>query len=333
MKQKIYLFLVTAILLSLLCAPAVCALPEENDSMERGGETTIEADAVPLLELPAAEIRLRAAGDQRSGAVFQVPHEQIQEAIAQVNSGDVVRITAVAGGNSEQPASRVSTVLRKESLAEVAERTDVELEVASGLGKVIFPNAAISSLAETAAGDDVELLQKEIGKGPGNSEEDQAFLEKILNSGLTLTEAQIQESPVTTAALISNGEKITDWGGEAIRISLPAGMGDYEAGKCYQVFQFDEDMNMTEHAGYCVMGEDGSLQVEVSVTQLGAFVALAEEAAESVKNEPVPMVASPLVALTDTGDSEKGMVYAGGAVVLALAAAAAGTVLKRREKP
>lgn len=337
MKQKMLLFPVAAILLSLLCVPGAYASPgpSEGDSMERGDEQlSIQENEIPLLELPSAEINPQAVADQQGGTVLLVPHEQVEEAIASVTSGDAVRITVTADRTLEQENPRVSTVLRKESLAEVAERTDVELEVDSDLGQVLFPHTSIFYVVAGAAGDEIELVmtRRDLVEEARDSEEAKALLEEVLNSADGLTEAQVQEGTATEVELISNGQKITAWDGEAILLRLPADTGFFEAGKYYKVLQFDEDGHKTDHVGLCVTA-DNSLWMEVSITHPGIFVVLAEETTEIIENEFVPMVASPLTNQVQTDSSDGISVYLGGAAILIIVAAVAAVIIwKRRRK-
>lgn len=334
MKRKILLFPVTVILISLLCTPAAYASPNEKDSMERNnGQFSIQENEIPLLELPSAEIKPQMIADRQSGTVLLVSHEQMEEAIDSVASGDAVRIAVTADRASEQEQHRVSTVLSKVSLAEVAERTDVELEAVSDLGQVVFPHTSISSVVAGTAGDEIELVmtRRDLVKEARDSEEVEALLEEILNSVSGLTEAGVQEGTVTEVELISNGQKITEWDGEAILLRLPADTGSFEAGKHYKVHQFDEDGHKTDHVGLCVTADD-SLWIEVSITHPGIFVVLAEETTEIIENEFVPMVASPLTNQVQTDFSDGISVYLGGAAILIIVAAVAAVIIWKRRR-
>lgn len=335
MKQNMLLFPVTVILISLLCAPAAYASPNEKDSMERNGEQlSIQENEIPLLELPSAEIKPQMIVDQQSGTVLQVSHEQMEEAIASVASGDAVRIAVTADRASGQKQHRVSTVLSKVSLAEVAERTDVELEAASDLGQVVFPHTSISSVVAGAAGDEIELVmtRRDLVKEARDSEEAKALLEEILNSVNGLTEAGVQEGTVTEVELISNGQKITEWDGDAILLRLPADTGFFEIGKHYMVLQFSEDGLKTECTGLCTAAVDGSLWMEVSIAHPGIFVVLPEETTEIVENEFVPMVASPLTNQMEPGSSDGMSVYLGGAAILVIVAAAVAVIVWKHSR-
>lgn len=335
MKRKILLFPLTAIMFSLLCPPVAYASPNEKDSKERSnGQLFIQENEIPLLELPSAEIKPQTISDQLGETVLLVPHEQVEEAIDSVVSGDTVRIAVTAGSAPEQEVSRVTTVLNKASLAEVAERTDVELEAASDLGQVVFPHTSIPSVVEAAAGDEVELVltQKDLVKEAQNSEEDKNLLEDILNSVEGLTEAQVRKGTVTEVELISNGQKITKWDGGAMLLKLPVNTDFFEAGKRYTVLQFGEDRQKTECTGLCIAENDNSLWVEISITQPGIFVILSEETTEIIENEFVPMVASPLTNKTEANPSGGVYAYLGAAAILAIAVAAAVVVILRYNK-
>lgn len=331
MKRKLPLLLVVLMLLSMAYAPAVYAAPsaERNDD-----EINIDDDDVPLIELPAVDVAAEVTVDQNGTAAVTVGAEQILEAVGSVVSGDAVRImvTATAASNPANNGAAVNAVsaaVPKEALKAVVDQTDAEMDVITDVGRIILPNAAIASIVEKAGGDNVtfNMSQKPVDLG-------RELLQKTLGTAtaIDIAEELIQGGSVTEINILSGDTSIVSWEGGAATLDLPIGSGQFELGKGYRVIQINADGTVTEHIGRCVMDADG-LHVELSVTQLGTFVVLAEAVEEDMGSAPVPMIASPLAAAGNGGSSGGGsssITYILVGLVL-MAGAAGGVMLMRRQ--
>lgn len=331
MKRKLPLLLVMLMLLSLMCAPVAYAAPGGLPSAGRvDDEIDIDDDDVPLVELPTAKVEAEATVTEDGTADVKVSEEQIRNAIESVTKGDAARISIAAKSTAESGTSAVKTAVPKQALAAVVEQTDAELEIVTDAGELTLPKAALSAILEKAGGEDVTFKMER--KAPEAAKEQlQAALGATMSG---ITEESLQGGSVTEINVLS-GDKSIDWGGGEVALELPIGSGQYEAGKGYRIIQINADGTVTEYTGRCVMGSDGQLHLEISVTQPGTFVVLAGAVEEDMGGtSPVPMVASPLAAAGNVGSSSGGssmpMWFAVAGLVL-VAGAAGGVMLKRRQ--
>lgn len=180
MRRKAILVLAVYFLIA-LAGPTAHAGSNEQRSRERNDqEISIQPDSVPLLELPAAEVF--AAVD--SGEIYaQVTSSQMMQAIEAVTGGEAVSITVIA----PEEDSGAKIVIPKGAFAAVAEETDAELSVVSGLGQATFASAAVASIAKQSTGEDVTV---------------------------SLPQEGLDADP--QISILSGGKRITNWDGEAI---------------------------------------------------------------------------------------------------------------------
>lgn len=329
MKRKLPLLLVVLMLLSMACVPAVYAAPsaERND-----GEIDIADDDVPLVELPTVDVVPEIKVDQSGAAAVDVGADKILEAVRSVVNGDAVRIeiTAIAASNPANDGTTVnavSAVIPKEALKAVVDQTDAEMNIVTDIGRLALPNAVIASIVERAGGDNVffNMSRKSVEAG-------KELLQEKMGAAMDIAEELLQGAFVTEINIRSGDTSIVNWEGGAATLELPVGSGNFELGKGYRIVQVNADGTVTEHTGRCVMDANGGMYVEISVTQLGAFVVLPEAVEEDMGTAPVPMVASPLAAVSNSGSDsgESSMAYILIGLVLA-AGAAGGIMLKRRQ--
>ena len=203
----------------------------------------------------AAEIEISG-----NTATAKVTAEQVAETLDKAKEEGKRSITIAATETGD--ATEVKAIIPTASAKEIADG-DVALAVETQGGSVDIPKAALDSIVSQAEGDDIEIsvAQKTV----------EDIADKITEQQVDTTDALVVEIKIS-----SGDNAITSFGGEAIKIALPAPQ-DNKEGESYRVFIISDDGTVQEAVGTCVM-RNGKLVVEVETTHLSTFVVTAESA-------------------------------------------------------
>lgn len=197
MRGKTYLLLVVVLLLSLTAPAAHASSGDPLSPARTGQESGVPADAVPLPELPAVEIRMTAISNSSGASSLQVTAEQLLQAVETVAAGDAVRIAITA--DSEEEVSSVSAAMPREALAAVVDRTDAEVSVTTRLGQITLSNTAVAGIVEQSEESEIIVT---MARGASGKEVD------ILSGGKSITGWSSVDGPAVVSPLAAAVEDV-----------------------------------------------------------------------------------------------------------------------------
>gem|GEM_PF-2221487 len=191
-------------------------------------------------------------------AISKVSEEQIKDAIEKAKKAkDVSSITIKAEANETVTKSTVT--MPKNSLTNISIES-MDLNIETVLGIISLPEKALSEISKQSQGSSVEIVIENVASNKLNDEQK------------SITESSV----VYDISIISEGKKISSFGGQKITISLPYELKDGQSKEKVSVWYmndkgelekisctYDEKTGLasfiTEHLSYYVVGYDNSI--------------------------------------------------------------------------
>lgn len=189
------------------------------------------------------------------------------EASAAVNGSEVNKLIEEAVKNQAgvinlnvtgaEKADKISLELPKSSIADIAAKTDADLNIVTPAGAMTFDRKALTEIAKAAEGTTITVIFE---KKAASDEE-----KKLLGETVALTEVTI----------LSNGKEITTFGGNRLKLLLP--VTDQLKNKEIAAAVISDDGKLEKLTGKVVTKNDMTYY-QTEISHLSVFV-VAEEAA------------------------------------------------------
>ncbi|MBS7527672.1 leucine-rich repeat protein [Fusibacter paucivorans] len=207
----------------------------------------------------AVKAAIKVEGNQ---AKAEVTADQVSDALdkAKAKGADSVTIAAKETGD----AKSVTAMLPKAAAKHIADADEtISLTVETKSGTVDIPQTALESIvAQVTDSENVAISVDQ------KSDEELAQIKQnqtIIDANVDTTDAFAVEVSIQAA-----DHKITSFGGQSIKIVLPAGP-NHEDGKSYTVFVISDNGTVEAYEGLCIM-RGSELVVEVDIAHLSTFV-------------------------------------------------------------
>ena len=224
----------------------------------------VGSDAIPLIEGETIDVKAETKVVNKE-ATSRVTDKQVKEALEEAaKTEDISSITIKAETREEITKSTV--VVPKSSVSDIS-GARLDLKVETPMGTISLPEKALTEIARQAQGSTVEIIIENIAA------------EKLTHEQKTSAEG----STVYEISIMSDGKKISSFGGQKITISLPYTLKPGEKAENVTVWYMNDKGELekisctynektglvtftTDHLSYYVVGYENKISF-VDVTE------------------------------------------------------------------
>jgi len=226
------------------------------------GDAEIQITVVPSVEEETVEeIGVTSIVDLKDGkATVDVNTDDISKAL---NNVDENKKSAIVINPDTSNADKVAVELPKEAIESISEKSNVSLNIKTGVGEINIPNDALSEIVKAANGN-ISMNMESVAV-------DESVSEKLPEDAVTDNAVAVDFS------IKSNENTISSFSGKSLEIAIPVNGENFEEGKKYTSYIISDNKVEASKAKI----EQGN--AVVSTTHFSKFVITTQEYIEPEK--------------------------------------------------
>ncbi len=200
-------------------------------------------------------------------ATVTTTENSIKDAISKAEKENVESI--VISSADTKDATNITLEIPVSAAQNIAENSDLSLEVETASGNVSISNETLNSIVEQVGTDEnlkvtVEIIN--VDKVLDSVSEESA---KVITQNV---EKEILQNAVIVEVNITSGDQyVRNFGGNKLTVDIPVEGKGHEEGKYYKVHIVSSDGRMDTSFGKCV-SRGGKLVIKVDTTHLSSFI-------------------------------------------------------------
>ena len=191
----------------------------------------------------------------------------IQDAISKAEKENIESI--VISSTDTKDATNITLEIPASAAQNIAENSNLSLEVETASGNVTISNETLNSIVEQVGTDEnlkvtVEIINADKVLEAVNEESAKVITESV--------EKEILQNAVIVEVNITSGDKyVRNFGGNKLTVDIPVEGKGHEEGKYYKVHIVSSDGRMDTSFGECV-ARGGKLVIKIDTTHLSSFI-------------------------------------------------------------
>ena len=200
-------------------------------------------------------------------ATVTTTENSIKDAISKAEKENVESI--VISSTDTKDATNITLEIPVSAAQNIAENSDLSLEVETASGNVSISNETLNSIVEQVGTDENLKVTVEITTADKVLESVSEESAKVITENV---EKEILQNAVIVEVNITSGDKyVRSFGGNKLTVDIPVEGKGHEEGKYYKVHIVSSDGRMDTSFGKCI-SKGGKLVIKVDTTHLSSFI-------------------------------------------------------------
>ena len=200
-------------------------------------------------------------------ATVTTTENSIKDAISKAEKENVESI--VISSTDTKDATNITLEIPVSAAQNIAENSDLSLEVETASGNVSISNETLNSIVEQVGADENLKVTVEITTADKVLESVSEESAKVITENV---EKEILQNAVIVEVNITSGDKhVRSFGGNTLTVAIPVEGKGHEEGKYYKVHIVSSDGKMDTSFGKCI-SKGGKLVIKVDTTHLSSFI-------------------------------------------------------------